>query len=210
MKKLFGISAILILFYACGPTGRSIHRVNDTTNLLNGVAPFTSDSMVNAVIEIPAGTNQKWEVDKITGQIEWEAVTPDSSRVVDYLPYPANYGYVPRTLLPEALGGDGDPVDIFVLAPFIARGTVVKVRLIGIIHMLDDNETDSKLLAVSLDHPGFDVNDYESLQQKYPGVADILKTWLLHYKGPGRISNLSVGDEKEAMRFLIPATQHTF
>lgn len=206
MIKLFGTSAILILVYACGPTGRSIQRMSNATNLLHGVAPFTSDSMVNAVIEIPAGTNQKWEVDKITGQIEWEAVTPDSSRVVDYLPYPANYGYVPRTLLPEALGGDGDPVDIFVLAPFIARGTVVRVRLIGIIHMLDDNETDSKLLAVSLDHTGFAVDSYESLQQKYPGVTDILKTWLLNYKGPGKISILSVGDEKEAMRFLITAT----
>ncbi len=206
MIKLFGTSAILILVYACGPTGRSIQRMSNATNLLLGIAPFTSDSMVNAVIEIPAGTNQKWEVDKITGQIEWEAVTPDSSRVVDYLPYPANYGYVPRTLLPEALGGDGDPVDIFVLAPSIARGTIVKVRLIGIIHMLNDNETDSKLLAVSFDHPGFAVDSYESLQQKYPGVTDILKTWLLNYKGPGKISILSVGDEKEAMRFLITAT----
>jgi inorganic pyrophosphatase len=105
-----------ILLYACDNSGRVENTVIIAPNYLHDIAPFTSDSLVNVVIEIPAGTNQKWELNKATGQIEWEQVSPDSFRVIiDYLPYPANYGFVPQTLLPETSGGDGDPVDVFVL-----------------------------------------------------------------------------------------------
>jgi inorganic pyrophosphatase len=196
---------VLILLYACDNSGRVKNTVNDKTNLLHEIAPFTSDSLVNVVIEIPAGTNQKWEVNKVTGQIEWEQVSPDSFRVINYLPYPANYGFVPQTLLPEASGGDGDPVDVFVLGSSIAREKIVKVRIIGIIHLLDDNESDSKLLAVNINDSGFDVRSYEMLIEEYPGVIDIIKLWLLHYKGPEKINILSVNDELEAVRFLETA-----
>jgi inorganic pyrophosphatase len=196
---------VLILLYACGNSGRVKNTVNDKTNLLQEIAPFTSDSLVNVVIEIPAGTNQKWEVNKESGQIEWEQVTPDSFRVINYLPYPANYGFVPQTILPEASGGDGDPVDVFVLGSSIAREKIVKVRIIGIIHMLDDNESDSKLLAVNINDSGFDVHSYEMLIEEYPGVIDIIKLWLLNYKGPDKINILSVNDEIEAVRFLETA-----
>ena len=204
MKALFTV-CVLILLYACGNSGRDGNRVINAHSYLHDIAPFISDSLVNVVIEIPAGTNQKWEVNKETGQIEWEQVTPDSFRVIDYLPYPANYGFVPQTLLPEASGGDGDPVDVFVLGSSIARKRIVKVKIVGIIHMLDDNESDSKLLAVNTDEPGFDVNSFEMLNNNYPGVIDIIKLWLLHYKGHGSVEILSVNDEKDAVRYLKTA-----
>lgn len=205
MKTLFRIFVLIILLYACGNSGRDKNVVVNTHNYLHDIAPFTSDSLVNVVIEIPAGTNQKWEVNKVIGQIEWEQVTPGSFRVINYLPYPANYGFVPQTLLPEATGGDGDPVDVFVLGSSIAREKVVKVRIVGIIHMLDDHESDSKLLAVNTDEPGFDVDSYEMLINHYPGVTDIIKLWLSHYKGPGRVKLLSVNDEIDAVRYLKTA-----
>jgi inorganic pyrophosphatase len=204
MKEVFTVF-VLILLYACDNPGREENTVNGRTNLLHDIVPFTSDSLVNVVIEIPAGTNQKWEVNKTTGRIEWEQITPDSFRVINYLPYPANYGFVPQTLLPEASGGDGDPVDVFVLGSSIAREKIVKVRIIGIIHMLDDNESDSKLLAVNINDSGFDVHSYEMLIEEYPGVIDIIKLWLLNYKGPDKINILSVNDESEAVRFLETA-----
>ncbi len=182
-------------------------RISNTAprNYLTDIPAFTTDSMVNVVIEIPAGSNQKWELNKITGQIEWEKINPDSFRVINYLPYPANYGFVPQTLLPKASGGDGDPVDVFVLGPSIAREEIVKVRIIGIIHMLDKNETDSKLLAINTNEPGFDVHSLQMLQQKYPGVVDILQLWLSHYKGPGKVKISDIKDEKDAIVYLKTA-----
>jgi inorganic pyrophosphatase len=204
MKALFTV-CVFIMLIACGNSGKYQNTAVKPHNYLNDIAPFTSDSLINVVIEIPAGTNQKWEVNKVTGQIEWEQVTPDSFRVVNYLPYPANYGFVPQTFLPEATGGDGDPVDVFVLGSSIARERIVKVKIVGIIHMLDNNESDSKLLAVNSEEPGFDINSLEMLTNTYPGVIDIIKLWLNHYKGPGKIKVLSVNNEKDAFRFLQTA-----
>lgn len=106
------MSAVLLLFSACKDTNNS-HT--DAINYLHDISAFTADSLIQVVIEIPAGTNQKWEVNKETGHIEWDQLTPDSMRIIDYLAYPANYGFVPQTLLSKESGGDGDPVDVFVL-----------------------------------------------------------------------------------------------
>lgn len=204
MKVLFTLCVCLLL-YTCGNSGKDENTVIKPHNYLHDIAPFTSDSLVNVVIEIPAGTNQKWEVNKVTGRVEWEQVTADSFRIINYLPYPANYGIVPQTLLPAVSGGDGDPVDVFVLGTSIVRERIVKVNIVGIIHMLDNNESDSKLLAVNTEEPGFDINSLEMLTNTYPGVIDIIKLWLNHYKGPGKIIILSVNDEKDAFRYLNAA-----
>jgi inorganic pyrophosphatase len=196
MKKLWLLVFLLFILCGCG---------NVEQNFLHDYQPFTADSLVNVVIEIPAGTNQKWEVNKKTGRLEWERVTSDSMRIIDYLAYPANYGFVPQTYLPEISGGDGDPVDVFVLGPAILRETVVSVRILGIIHMLDNNESDSKLLTVDVRNPVFKVNSLEVLEEKYPGTVDIIKQWLLNYKGKDKVEFLSVSDEKEALLYLAQA-----
>jgi inorganic pyrophosphatase len=203
--KVWIKALLVILLHGCCSPERPEQNGVATTDFLHGIAAFTSDSLVNVVIEIPAGTTEKWEVNKETGQIEWERVTQDSLRIVDYLAYPANYGFVPQTLLPEATGGDGDPVDVFVLGPSIAREQIVGVRIIGIIYMLDDHESDSKLLAVSADNKGLNAETFEMLVSNYPGVMEIFRIWLSNYKGQGRIEILSVQDEKHAIRYLKEA-----
>ncbi len=63
--------------------------------------PARSESgAVNVVIEIPAGTDAKWEVTKPDGTLAWQ-IKDGKPRVVQYLGYPGNYGMVPRTLLPK-------------------------------------------------------------------------------------------------------------
>jgi inorganic pyrophosphatase len=93
-------------------------------------------------------------------------------------------------------------VDVFVLGASVGRGDVLKVRLVGIIHMLDKGESDSKLLAVNTQDQDFAVTSLEMLNQSYPGVMDILKVWLMHYKGSGEVEMLPVRDEKEAITYL--------
>lgn len=204
MKALVFV-CMVILLYACGNSGSVENADIVAPNYLHDIAPFTTDSLVHVVIEIPAGTNQKWELNKVTGRVEWERISADSLRIIDYLPYPANYGFVPQTLLPEATGGDGDPVDVFVLGPSIDRESIIKARIIGMIYMLDDDESDAKLLAVDVNNPGFNVHSYEMLLNKYPGAVDIIKIWLLNYKGTDRVKILSVNDEKDAIHTIETA-----
>jgi inorganic pyrophosphatase len=200
--RIIILGVLFILHYSCGRSNKNEPEKKEKLNYLHDIYPFISDSLVNVVIEIPAGTNEKWEVNKQTGNIECQQVTPDSLRMIDYLVYPANYGFVPQTLLSETDGGDGDPVDVFILGPSIPRGEIVKVRIVGIIHMIDDYELDPKLLAVDFDSPVLDVSSYEMLVNKYPGVVEIIRLWLSNYKGPGYIDILSVNDENDALHYL--------
>lgn len=155
-------------------------------NYLNDDPAFNADGTMNVVVEIPAGTTAKFEVTRDGTAIlqNWEE---GRLRFVKYLGYPTNYGMVPRTLEDPAQGGDGDPLDVLVFGEPLPRGTRVRVRLIGVMRMLDRGERDDKLLAVI---PGgtFDgVADLLALEEQFPGVSLILQTWFSHYKGRGRV-----------------------
>ncbi|MBN1927737.1 MAG: inorganic diphosphatase [Prolixibacteraceae bacterium] len=175
-------------------------------NFLSGYDPVTADGLINAVIEIPAGTNDKWEVNKETGNMEWEFKN-GSPRVVKYLAYPVNYGMIPRTLLPEEAGGDGDPLDILVLGPAVERGSVVKCKLIGVLLLTDSGEQDDKLVAL-MENTAFDeLETIEELDETFPGVTVILSQWFTNYKGPGKMETHGFGDKNDAGEILNAAIE---
>ncbi|PAF44201.1 inorganic diphosphatase [Helicobacter sp. 11S02596-1] len=95
---------------------------------------------INAVIEIPYGSNIKYEIDKESGAVVVDRV------MYSAMFYPANYGFVPNTL-----SEDGDPADVLVLNEYpLQAGSVIKCRLIGVLIMEDESGLDEKLLAVPL------------------------------------------------------------
>ncbi len=152
---------------------------------LLALAPFDTSGALRAIIEVPAGTLAKWEVDKSApNTIRWEE-RDNAPRVVAYLAYPANYGVVPGTLLPIDPGGDGDPLDVLVLGDSIARGEIVGVRLIGVLRMTDDGQQDDKLIAVPSHGSAFSgIQSMSELDQQFVGASSIIETWFRNYKGP--------------------------
>ncbi len=174
------------------------------THLLRDVNPTFADGDVNAVIEIPAGTLDKWELNKNTGKVEWEKVN-NVPRVVNYIGYPGNYGMIPQTLLSKDKGGDGDPLDILVLGPPVSRGDVVKCKIIGVLYLLDRGESDDKLIAVSESSPLHDVNEIVELTTNYNGITDIIQLWFTNYKGTGKMESKGFGNKKEALEILASA-----
>lgn len=91
-----------------------------------------------ALVEIPAGSITKYEIDSDTGFV---FVDRYQSMPVTY---PANYGSIP-----SSLGGDGDPLDVIVYTREpIVPGALIKVRPIGVLKMIDGGEVDDKIVAV--------------------------------------------------------------
>ncbi len=166
--------------------------------------PTDSSGNINVVVEIPAGTNAKWEVDKPTGQLKWE-FKQEKPRIVAYLGYPGNYGMIPRTILPKDQGGDGDPLDVIVLAPAVPRGSVVHARPIGVLKLLDGGEQDDKIIAVLPDSPLGGVSSLEELQSDFKGITDILEIWFSNYKGPGKMESKGFGGLAEARDIINDA-----
>ncbi|MCW8980817.1 MAG: inorganic diphosphatase [Altibacter sp.] len=182
----------------------ALEKEDDTLHLLTDINPLLDDGDINAIIEIPAGTLDKWELDKSTGEIRW-AMIDEHPRVVHYIGYPGNYGMIPQTLLSKEKGGDGDPLDVLVLGPPVERGQLLKSKIIGVLYLLDRGEQDDKLIAVSSDSPMYDVNNLDELNAKYKGVIEILQMWFTNYKGPGQMEFKGVGNKKVAMEILAKA-----
>lgn len=193
--------ALLLAWPATSDTAPEPERLATPFNLLSGHPTRTPGGDVNVVVEIPAGTNAKWETAKDGVGLIWEREN-GQPRVVRYLPYPANYGMVPGTHLSKAAGGDGDPLDVVLLGPARERGSVVAGRLIGVLRLLDRGEQDDKLLAVDLSGPLASVHDLTELERDFPGVTQIVEAWFAHYKGPGKIETSGFGDRAEAVAIL--------
>jgi inorganic pyrophosphatase len=175
-------------------------------NLLSDYAPTNSNGTINVVIEIPAGTNEKWEVDKSSGALKWE-FRDGAPRRVQYMGYPGNYGMIPRTVLPTEDGGDGDPLDVIVLGSAVPRGSVVEARSIGVLKLLDNDEVDDKIIAVLIGSPFEEITKLKDLNLRFQGVTQMLEIWFENYKGPGKLESTGFGDEIEARKVIRSAIQ---
>ena len=184
----------------------SKYKLSSGINYLKDIEPINSDGTVNVVVEIPTGTNEKWEVSKKTGDIEWE-FKKGKPRIVKFLGYPTNYGMIPRTLLPKDLGGDGDPLDVILIGSYIERGKVVSGKLVGVLKMLDGGETDDKLLMIQKNSPLYQANNIGDLRDKFPGTLSIIETWFESYKGPGEIKTNGYGSVSDAKKILDKSIQ---
>jgi inorganic pyrophosphatase len=110
------------------------------------VSPGTNlPSVVNAIVEIPKGQRNKFEVDKKTGLIRLDRYLYSSSH------YPGDYGFIPQTL-----AEDGDALDILVMVnePTFS-GCLIEARVIGLFRMKDRGVNDFKILGVPNTDPLF-------------------------------------------------------
>lgn len=125
---------------------------------------------VPAVIEIPRGSKLKYEIDKATGLLVLDRVLYSSVH------YPANYGFIPRTL-----ADDGDALDILVLMQEpVEPLTIVRARALGGLKMRDDKGEDDKIVAVCIDDPAF--AHYGDLSQLPPHLMLELDRFFRDYK----------------------------
>ena len=116
-------------------------------NYLHEISPGKNvPEVINVIVEIPKGSKNKYELDKETGMITLDRAMHTSQD------YPFDYGFVPQTHWE-----DGDPLDVVILTTYpLAPGVLVKVRPVGIVHMVDDGESDAKIIGVPEKDPRFD------------------------------------------------------
>ena len=148
--------------------------------------PAITSQGILAVIEIPAGTNRKVEYKRERSRFEID-VEKGKERVIDFLPYPGNYGFIPSTLMDESLGGDGDALDILVISESLQTGDTISVIPIGTLLLEDDGETDTKIIAVPADPVKrvIQATDFPTFTVKYSVAKRMIEDWFLNYKGPG-------------------------
>ena len=160
---------------------------------------LSSEDTLRFKIEIPAGTKQKWEFNDETGEVEKD-YKDGKVRIIQFLPYPGNYGFIPETL-----AGDGDPIDVIDLDESGVRGELKKVRIIGALNFEDKKEEDIKFIGVSPNGIFGNIQSIEQLMLEKPAVLEILKSWFLNYKKPGKMVFYGYIDRESSIQLITEA-----
>ena len=123
-----------------------------------------------AVVEITKGSKMKYELDKETGLLVLDRILYTSTH------YPANYGFIPRTL-----ADDGDPMDVLILCsePLLPI-TLVRCYPIGVITMNDNGAMDEKIIAIPFTDPTH--NGYKSISELPKHIFDEMEHFFRVYK----------------------------
>ncbi len=128
------------------------------------------NNVVNALIEIPLGSKNKYELDKQSGRIILDRV------LYAAMIYPAEYGIIENTLAP-----DGDPLDILVICSDPTfPGCVVPARVLGYLSMVDNGKLDYKLISVVDCDPRY--ADVTQLEHLSPFVLKEIANFFANYK----------------------------
>lgn len=164
----------------------------------HGLSPGPAPpSLVHVFVEITPFDLVKYEVDKASGYLKVDRAQRTSS-----LP-PSIYGFIPQTyagpdvaaLMPNATGGDLDPLDICVLSerPITRAEVLLQARVVGGLPMLDGGEADDKILAVLRDDPVY--GEFTEVEQVPSPLVDRLIHYFSTYKHPRTGDHsVSVGD----------------
>lgn len=106
-------------------------------------------ALVNAIVEIPRGSTNKYEIDQESGMLRLDRV------LYSPLFYPFDYGYIPQTLYL-----DGDPLDVLVLVSHPTfPGCIIEAKPIGVLEMRDEKGPDEKILSVAVKDPRYGYRD---------------------------------------------------
>ena len=196
MKQMYGVTIFLLIIstFACKQDNKPTITMKDVKKL-----PLRGEKGFNAIVEVPAGTNRKLEIQP-DGQYVAELVD-GKARVVSFLPYPGNYGFIPSTLMDEARGGDGDALDVIIIAETVPVGSIQEFIPIAVLKMIDEGENDTKIIGVPAD-PALRViraTNFEQFMLEYDAAKRIIETWFVHYQGYGTVQVLGWEDEKSAL-----------
>lgn len=157
-----------------------------------------AEGVLNMFVEIPRWSNAKLEISKTEAfnPIKQDVKKGKLRFVHNCFPhhgYIWNYGAFPQTwenpMLVDAdtgAAGDNDPVDVCEIGFAIAQsGSVKQVKVLGCFAMIDEGETDWKIIAIDVNDPlAKELNDIEDVERKMPGFLKATEEWFRIYKIP--------------------------
>ena len=150
------------------------NKILDTGDVDGGI--------INVVVEIPQGSNQKIEWDRKIGAMKLDRIEPQ------IFAKPTNYGFIPQTL-----DEDGDELDALIITDLpLPTGIYMEARVIGVMKFVDDGEVDDKVVVVPADdrHNG---NAIKTLADLPPQLIKQIEFHFNHYKDLKKTGSTKVG-----------------
>jgi inorganic pyrophosphatase len=145
-----------------------------------------------AVIEIPKGSKNKYELDKETGALILDRILFTSTH------YPANYGFIPKTL-----SDDGDALDVLVISSeAIEPLALCQCYPIGMVAMLDSGVADNKIVAIPFKDPSW--SSYSNISELPPHIMQEICHFFTVYKAleNKETAKISIESKETALRVI--------
>ena len=153
--------------------------------------------IINVVVEIPQGSNQKIEWDRKIGAMKLDRIEPQ------IFAKPTNYGFIPQTL-----DEDGDELDALIITDLpLPTGIYLQGRVLGVMKFVDDGEVDDKIIVVPADDRS-NGNAIRSLADLPEALLRQIEFHFNHYKDlkkPGSTKVERFGDRDEALQVIVAA-----
>lgn len=157
-----------------------------------------SKKIYNMIIEIPRWTNAKMEISTKESMtpIKQDVKNGEPRFVDNFFPFKGyiwNYGALPQTWEDPkhtdpitGACGDNDPIDVIEIGSKIhQRGDVISVKILGVIALIDEGETDWKLVAIDItDEKADQINEVKDVEKYFPGLLKATREWFRNYKIP--------------------------
>ena len=156
----------------------NIEKLNAKIDL-QAINTFNLDKTINVIIEISAGTIEEWNF-KIENNTINEKIKDGKIQIVDYLPYPFNYGSIPVLTMKN----NQVLASAIVIGPSVTKGNVIKAKPIGAILLLESGNIKPKIIALSLNDTNLSrMNSIDEIRINYKGLIEIIEIWLTNYGG---------------------------
>ncbi|CAM0141758.1 unnamed protein product [Umbelopsis sp. WA50703] len=155
-------------------------------------------TVFNMIVENPRWANAKLEIsrEEALNPIKQDIKKGQLRFVRNCFPYKGyiwNYGAFPQTwenpnsINPDTKArGDNDPIDVCEIGEQVAYpGQIKQVKVLGTICLLDEGDTDWKIIAVDIYDPlASKLNDIEDVEKHFPGLLRATNEWFRIYKIP--------------------------
>jgi len=182
--------------------------------------PGTEDTVINLVTEIPMKVTAKMEMNKeAPGNVIAQDKNKDGSpRYYSYGTPFFNYGFIPQTwedpslISPQGNGGDNDPLDVMeVGSNTLEMGSITPCRVLGSLELIDEGETDHKVICIALSDPdASSIRTMSDLERVKPGTTARLVNWLKLYKtSDGKGENSLAQEEPTSATEAVGIIQET-
>lgn len=147
-----------------------VHPWHDVTPGLEGEPGGGLPGQFKAVVEIPKGSTNKYELDKGSGLLRLDRVLSSAVH------YPANYGFIPQTL-----GEDNDPLDVLVYCTEeIPPLCICEARAVGLMTMVDHGQSDHKIISVLIGDPIY--SEFQRASDFPKHIFKMLRQFFEEYK----------------------------
>ncbi|KAI8060268.1 inorganic pyrophosphatase [Gongronella butleri] len=207
------------VYYETKECGKVISPFHD-------ISLFTeTPGVFNMVVEIPRWTNAKFEINKETflNPIKQDTKNGKVRYVPNLFPlkgYPGNYGALPQTWEDPNIahkdtgaGGDNDPIDVFEIGDEVGyTGQIKQVKVLGVLAMVDSDETDWKLLTIDVKDPlASKINDVYDIDVQKPGLLSQITKFLITYKLPsgGARNIIAFNSKPQSKAYAVPLVFET-